>query len=314
MTPIGSGSALFGLPVNPGVTGSRSSFAAFDGDFSSSLALQIATLKAQTIGTLAGTAPKASNATHPLDALSRSGTSALGALSGASGSSVTGVSLADPQSAYAMMSLINTADATYKAQYYELSQMRTAVGSLQQAADTLSTVDATQSNETIIARMQQFVDQYNAWIDHFEGTVQNGGVLAGNQAAEVSLGELEQNITSLFNGAAEGFHGMSGLGLTIDPTTHRAVLDTAKLNAALDARKTGAVATIDQFSANFEKSAALLNSDDNFIAHRLANLSRVIDYVKGNLTSLQSEFGVGASARLSPQMSQALRAYDAVYG
>ena len=313
MSPIGSGSALFGLPGNLGGSGSRSSFSAFDGDFSSSLALQIATLKAQAVGTLADGTAASRNATHPLDALSRSNASPLSALSSASGPSVAGVSLADPQSAYAMMSLINTADATYKAQYYELSQMRTAVGDLQQAADTLSTVDATQSNEAIVTRMQQFVDQYNAWITRFEGTVQKDGVLAGNQAAEVSLGELEQNVTSLFNGAGEGFHGMSGLGLTIDPTTHRAVLDTKQLSAALDARKDGAVATIDQFSAGFAKSAALLGSDDNFIAHRLANLSHVIDYVKRNSASLQSEFGLGAPARLSPQISQALRAYDAVY-
>lgn len=308
MSPIGSGSTLFGLSGSLGGSGSRPSFAAFDGDFSSSLALQIATLEAQTVSALTGNATTGSNATHPLDALSRTS-----AVSGAPGPSVAGVSLADPQSAYAMMSLINTADATYKAQYYELSQMRSAVGSLEHAADTLSTVDATQSNEAIVARLQQFVDQYNVWNARFEGTVQKDGVLAGTQAAEVSLGELEQNVTSIFNGATEGFHGMSGLGLTIDPTTHRAVLDTKQLSAALDARKDGAVATIDQFSAGFAKSAALLGSDDNFIAHRLANLSRVIDYVKRNSASLQSEFGLGAPARLSPQTSQALRAYDAVY-
>ena len=112
----------------------------------------------------------------------------------------------------------------------------------------------------------------------------------------------------------DGFRGLADLGLTIDPTTRLATLDASKLDAALASNKAGAVNTIDEFSANFAKSAGLLNSVSNFIPNRLANLDRVIDYISENTASLQTEFGLGAPAKISDKVAKALAAYNATYG
>ena len=72
--------------------------------------------------------------------------------------------------------------------------------------------------------------------------------------------------------------------------------------------------TVQQFSANFAKSAELLNSSNNFIPNRLDNLDRVIDYIAENKTSLQAEFGLGDTARPSATVSKALAAYNRIYG
>ena len=58
----------------------------------------------------------------------------------------------------------------------------------------------------------------------------------------------------------------------------------SKLDAALASNKDGAISTIQEFIANFAKSAELLNSANNFIPNRLANLDRVIDYITDNLS------------------------------
>ena len=86
------------------------------------------------------------------------------------------------------------------------------------------------------------------------------------------------------------------------------------LNAALAANRQGAINTIDEFSANFARSAELLNSSNNFIPNRLANLDRVIDYISDNKSSLQAEFGLGDSARLSAQTARALAEYQQIFG
>lgn len=122
--------------------------------------------------------------------------------------------------------------------------------------------------------------------------------------------ELEQNITNIFNGAADGIHGLSDLGIEIDPTTKRATFDSSKLDAALASNKTGVVNAIDQFSANFAKSADLLNDDGNFIHNAMDNRSRAISFVENNKSSLQSEFGTGATASASGQTAEALAAYE----
>ncbi|MBV5336915.1 MAG: flagellar filament capping protein FliD, partial [Deltaproteobacteria bacterium] len=164
---------------------------------------------------------------------------------------------------------------------------------------TLAEVDPTMSNEAITTRLQEFANKYNEWSTRFEGTVQTGGVLAGTQAAEISLYELEKSVGNPFNGAKDGIHGLQDLGLTINPATNLASLDTTKLDAMLSSKKTAAVDAIDSFSANFAKSAELLNSPNNFIPNRLANLDKVIDYVGDNKTSLQAEFGLGDPAKPS---------------
>ena len=139
-------------------------------------------------------------------------------------------------------------------------------------------------------------------------------MLAETQAAQVSRYELDQSIKSIFNGANDGVHGLNDLGLTVDPETKLASLDVARLNTLLTSNRPGAVHALQEFSANFSKSASLLNSDGNFIPNRLNNLSRVIDYFAEHKTSLQAEFGTGDAAKPSGVVARALAAYNQNYG
>jgi len=340
MSPFGIASSLFSLfptsDTSNTTQSSQAKTAASGTDFSSSLTLRMAALQAQSVNLLIGSTNGSSKASSGLDFLmginnnsnnalnsaSSSSTdpfSLLGistATTGASSLSASGrnLSLFDPESAYSMMSIINRDDVTYKAQFSELSEMQTAIASMQQAGQTLGTVDGSLDNEAIKSSLQDFVAKYNDWTKRFDGTVKAGGVLAGTQAAEVSLYELEQSVENPFNGAKDGFRGLSDLGVSIDETTNLASLDTNKLNAALATNKDGAVNTISEFGANFAKSAELLNSANNFIPNRLSNLDRAIDYITENKSSLQAEFGLGAPAEPSTAVSEALAHYAKIAG
>ena len=294
-------------------------------DFSSSLAARMAAFKAQSFNSLLDVANGQANA-------STSRTSSFDWLTGASSGTGSGssdpllsnsstslsangynMSLFDPQSAYKMMSIINSQDVSYKAQFSELSEMKTAVAGMQQAGQTLSKVSETMDNDAIKTQLQAFTAKYNDWIERFDATVKSNGVLDGTQAAEISLYELEQSVENPFNGASNGFHGLADLGLTIDESTNLATLDTKVLDAALSNNKDGAVNTLQEFAVHFAKSAELLNSPNNFIPNRLDNLDRVIDYVADNKSSLQAEFGLGEAAKPSPQVAKALAAYNKTF-
>lgn len=129
------------------------------------------------------------------------------------GLAVTGrnMALADPESAYKMMTLINKVDVIYQAQSAELNQMRSAVTQMQDAAQSLT------GTGNVKLHLLGFVTQYNNWVARFNPDMQQGGLLAGTQAAQVSRYELEQNIQSPFLGVGDGIKGMAGLGITIDP-------------------------------------------------------------------------------------------------
>jgi hypothetical protein len=315
-------SSLYGLVQSASIASSQTGSSAEKSagtSFSSSLALRLAAFEAQSLTSLLSVADNGRQASSDLNWL----TGAVGApsalsnplvLSGSATLLTSGcnMALADPQSAYRMMSLINNQEACYKAQYSELSAMQSAVSELQGAGETLSGVSATMDNETVKAQLQAFTAQYNDWIERFDATVKAGGVLAGTQAAEVSLYELEQSVENPFNGAGDGFHGLADLGLTIDESTKLATLDTRKLDAALTTDKEGAANTLQEFAAHFAKTAELLNSPNNFIANRLDNLQRVINYVAANRSSLQAEFGQGDAAKPSAEVAKALAAYDQI--
>ena len=325
MSPTAIASSLYSLIASDSTASRQTSASAttsVNADFSSSLALRIAEFQSQSFNSLLDVASgQASSGTSGIDWL----TGASGASSAANdplallGSSSAGLSasgynmsLFDPQSAYTMMSVINSRDVSYKAQYSELSAMQTAVSGLQNAGQTLSNVSGTQDNEAIKTQLQAFTEKYNDWIERFDATVKSGGVLAGTQAAEVSLYELEQSVENPFNGAAGGFRGLADLGLTIDESSNLATLDTKVLDAALAGNKDGAVKTLQEFAVNFTKAAELLNSPNNFIPNRLDNLDRVIDYVADNKSSLQAEFGLGDAAKPTTEVAKALAAYDQI--
>jgi hypothetical protein len=284
-------------------------------DFAATLTLQLANFQSQTLGSLMSSAFGADNvdSSSSFSALLTS-PSASSAAQTALSASGRNTALFDPESAYQMMSVINSADVTYKAQFSELSQMKSYVAEMRLDGESLGSISASTGNDSIKAQLQTFANQYNDWAKRFDADMQQGGVLADTQAAQVSRYELDQSIENVFNGAKDGLHGLRDLGFTIDPNTKLATLDTAKLDSVLASNRQGVVDTVQEFSANFVKSAALLNSDGNFIPNRLANLDRVIDYIADNKTSLQAEFGMGDSAKPSAQVAKALAAYKQTYG
>lgn len=220
------------------------------------------------------------------------------------------MSLPNPELAFRMMTLINNKDVLYKAQFSELSQMEASVAQMRDAGQSLGSIAMTTANDSIKSGLQSFVNQYNEWVQRFNPDMRDGGLLAGTQAAQVSRYELEQSIGNIFNGAREGLHGLRDLGITVDPGTRLILLDVAKLDAVLAANKRGAVDTIQEFGANFVKSASLLNADNNFIPRQLDNLNRAIRYIADNSASLIAEFGTGDAPKPSGQVAQALAAYN----
>lgn len=223
------------------------------------------------------------------------------------------MSLPDPESAYKMMTLINNKDILYKAQFSELSQMKTRVAQMQDAGQNLGRITEATGNGSIKSSLQGFVDQYNNWVQRFNPDIQADGLLAGTRAAQVSRYELEQSVRNIFNGAADGVYGLGDLGVTVERSTGLISLDIARLDTVLASNRQGAVAAIQEFSANFSRSAGLLNSDDNFIPRQLDNLNRVIRYITDNRDSLRAEFGTGDAAKPAGQVAQALAAYNQTF-
>ncbi len=325
MSPLGIASTAFSLfsAFGAGSAGSASS-AAGRGDFAASLALRMAEQRSQSFDALLGTM-SGKGLAGGLESLyggfsapggSGDALAALGLAGRGQGLSAFGrnLSLFDPESAYRMMSDINNRDVTYKAQFSELSEMKAAVDEMRRAGEALAAKmadPATVADDVALAaELQSFVARYNDWIGRFEGTVKAGGLLAGTQAAEISLYELRQSVESIFNGAVGGVRGMPDIGLSIDPATHRAALDGERLGAMLAGNREGVVAAVGEFGRNFARSAELLVSENNFIRNRLDNLDRAIDYIADNKSSLQAEFGLGDAARPSAQVAKALAAYE----
>lgn len=290
--------------------------------FAQSMAISLASFEAQTLGSLAGSALGGSSQGSGTDsvgsllsmlkgsgAAASSGVDASGAL-GALSPTGRNTSLFDPESAYSMMSLINQTGVNYKAQYSELSEMRSYLGGLQKQGESLAGIGTDSSDAGITAQVQSFVSDYNAWVKRFDDDMAQGGMLAGTQAAQVSRYELEQDVKSIFNGASEGMRGLRDLGISIDEQTGLASIDSAKFNATLAGNRSGAVATLQQFGSNLADSASLLVSDGNFISNRLNNLGKAIDYIDSNTTSLQAEFGSGDPAQATGAVAQALAAYE----
>lgn len=224
------------------------------------------------------------------------------------------LSLFDPASAFKMMTTINNRDVLHKAEFSEMHSMSDYVEQIESVGQRLSGIGIDASTNEIQAQLQGFVAEYNNLVQRFKPSVQNGGMLEGVQAAEISLYELEQSVKYKFFGAKDGLHGLSDLGISIDPLTKQATLDSTKLETLLSSHKQAAINTLQEFSDNFAKSADLLNSAGNFIPNRLNNLSRAIQYITDHKASLQAEFGMGEVAKPSGKVAQALAAYNQIYG
>jgi hypothetical protein len=222
------------------------------------------------------------------------------------------LALFNPESAFRLSTIINNRDVLYKAQFAELGQIKHGVSQLQAAGEVLGKIDAATQPAAVEGLLQNFIGRYNHWRESFNADVEQGGLLDNVQAAEVSLYELEQSIGNRFFGAQDGVRGLRDLGIRIDPVTHSASLDSQQLAATLGANPQGVLGAIHEFSANFAKSAALLNSDNNFIPNQLNNLGRVIHYIDEHKAALAQEFGNGDPAIPSGKIAQALALYQQI--
>jgi hypothetical protein len=221
------------------------------------------------------------------------------------------MALADPESAYRMMTLINGKNALFKAQAYELGEMGEAVAQMRQAGLDLSNIAA--DHETVEAGLRDFVAGYNDWIRRFDPALGGDGLLAGTQAAQISRYELEQSVRNMFIGVGVGLSGIDDIGVDVmaDGTLS---LDGAKLDAMLDSNMQAVASATREFGAHFARSAEILNADNNFIPNQLDNLNRAIRYIGENLADWQAEFGLGDVARPSGQVARALAAYRQTAG
>lgn len=280
-------------------------------------AAALANVRSQVLGSLPGSTPDFSSF---FDAAYSSAFTATDLLSTFMPGSVTragtphagrNMALYDPESAYKMMTLINNKDVLYKAQYAELSQMGEGVARMEQAGTDLASIAS--SDADIKSGLQDFVARYNEWTQRFDPDMQQDGLLAGTQAAQVARYELEQSIKNIFFGAKDGVRGMAALGISVDPDSGTLALDSAKLDTMLASNKQSVVNTLQEFGANFAKSANLLNADNNFIPNHLDNLDRAIDYIADNGTDLRAEFGTGDAAKPTGLIAQALAAYNQSY-
>lgn len=280
----------------------------------SSLSLRVAEIRSQTFASLVSSllGSEDEEGGSSFDAIFGTGTT-----TGEEGLSPAGrnTTLHDPESAYRMMTIINTKEVDYKAEFSEMSDMKSRLFAMRDEAQSLASIDASTDNGDIRARLEKFAEAYNGWIDRFDEAMAPGGLLATTQAAHISQWELEQSVENIFNGVeAGGVRGMQALGFVVDPVTNFVSIDDARLDAALASDKAGAAATVQAFSKDFARAAELLNSDGNFVPNRLNNLDRVIDYIADNRPSLQVEFGLGDPAKPSGKTAQALASYNAIYG
>jgi hypothetical protein len=264
----------------------------FDGVFAKALLTQIPDMESMSVGVLS--------------ALSLPGEAAA-----AQRHAGRNMALADPESAYRMMTLINGKDALFKAQAYELGEMGEAVAEMRQAGLDLSNIAA--DHETVEAGLRDFVAGYNDWVRRFDLALGGDGLLAGTQAAQISRYELEQSVRNMFIGVSEGLSGIDDIGVDVmaDGTLS---LDEAKLDAMLDSNMKAVVGATREFGAHFARSAEMLNADNNFIPSQLDNLNRAIRYIGENLASWQAEFGLGDAARPAGQVARALAAYRQTAG
>jgi hypothetical protein len=309
--------------VRAGQAGSDTAAARSAQSFMSMLTLRIAELRTRTFDALLSTSREMPDGQDSigLDAIfGMDDTSGLlfenlPEMSGiAAAASGRNAALFDPESAYGMMTEINTREVGYKAEFAEMSDMKSCLAAMREEGMRLGGMDATTTNDDMRESLRAFAVAYNGWIDRFDQDLEQGGVLSGTQAARVSQWELEQSVGNCFTGAAHGFRGMRDLGLGIDSTTGVAKVDNARLELALAANRSGVIDTLREFGADFARSAQLLNSDGNFVSSRLDNLDHVIDYLDANKASLQQEFGLGDAARPGGTVAQALERYKAMQG
>ncbi len=289
-------------------------------DFSAkNIASQIASIKTDTLSNLLN--PKAGStfdlaslsseymATHQANSDLASNT--VNATNSVAGLSPTGrnPALADPESAYQMMSVINFSNAAFQAQHAELADMAQGVRQLGQSAAQLTAIDAATPLNAMQNKLQTFADQYNSWRLEFDAALQDPNQLGNTQAAQLARHELQASINSPFHGANAGMQGLAAMGISTNAQGFMQ-LDRQQLAAQWQSNPAQAAQALNDFGQHFNGASEQLLAPNQSFAKQTANLDKAISYIKDSQTALPTEFGLGDPPKLSPQMQKLLAEYQ----
>ncbi|MGZ5818080.1 MAG: hypothetical protein ACXWJD_04970 [Burkholderiaceae bacterium] len=212
-----------------------------------------------------------------------------------------------------VVTIINRADVSFKAQFSELSALKSTLAHEDESAQQLAGLDEKSSSADIKSKLMKFVADYNAGVNRFAPDVAQGGVLENSQEAERARFATRRDIADPLVGAMDGLRsGMSALGVTVDPKTGLASIDETQLDNVLAQDTDQDVHTIVDFAKQFAQTTATLNSTGNAQDKQLTNLDRAIHWIADNRTSVAQEFGPGAAATPNDAFAHAAAAYSLI--
>ena len=210
-----------------------------------------------------------------------------------------------------MVTVLNRVEVTFKAQFSELGEMRHSLVAEQAAAKQLAGLNGDSSSADIKAELARFVESYNAGVNRFAPSVDKGGILEGSWEAGRARFATQRDISYILNGAEVGVKGdLAKLGITTDPKTGLAAIDSAKLDGALGADKGHVVASLTAFANTFATTVDFLNAKGHSQQRQMANLDKAVNWIDDNRDDVQKEFGPGAAATPNEAFAKAAALYD----
>jgi hypothetical protein len=210
-----------------------------------------------------------------------------------------------------MVTVLNRVEVTFKAQFSELGEMRHSLLDEQAAARRLAGLADDSSGADIKAGLAHFVDSYNAGVNRFAPAVDKGGVLEGSWEAARARFATQRDIGNVLNGSEAGIKGdLAKLGITTDPKTGLAVIDQAKLDAALDQDQAHVLGAVKAFAITFVTTVDYLNDKDHAQQRQMANLDRAVHWIDDHRDDVQKEFGPGKAATPNEAFAKAAANYD----
>jgi flagellar capping protein FliD len=209
-----------------------------------------------------------------------------------------------------VVTIINRTDVSFKAQFSELSELKSTLAREGESAQQLASLDEKSSSAEIKSKLMEFIAAYNAGVNRFAPDVAQGGVLEASHEAERARFATRRDIADPLVGALDGLRGgMSALGVAVDPKTGLASIDETQLDNVLAQDTDNDVHTIVDFANRFAQTTAKLNSTGNAQDKQLTNLDRAIHWIADNRESIAQEFGPGAAAKPNNAFAKAAAAY-----
>ena len=210
-----------------------------------------------------------------------------------------------------MVTVLNRVEVTFKAQFSELGEMRHSLLTEQAAARKLSGLTAHSSSAEVKAELANFVASYNAGVNRFAPAVDKGGILEGSWEAARARFATQRDINYILNGSEAGIKGdLAKLGITTDPKSGLAAIDSTMLDAALARDHAHVVASVTAFAGTFVTTVDFLNAKGHSQQRQMANLNRAVNWIDENKDDVEKEFGPGAAATPNEAFAKAAALYD----